>query len=279
MAMKTLQQLADEGLFTKTAEQKLIKQQLFDMIKDSAQKNAIGRQVVQVIPLRQGSSLDFDLADASSMKVRKMSEAGEAPLTRETYSKITVTPVKYGGNVKITTEMIEDSNFELIERNLRQMGREMGNKETEIILDSFHSNFTAVPSAGTELGIVDITAAMTQIETADYSPNAMVLHPTQVNELRNIDTFVEADKVGDRRTFENGFVGRIFALDSVISTIQTSNTVDVLDTNEAGALVIRRPLTVERWNDPLRDLVNATVTQRMAAVTFRATAGATITVS
>lgn len=279
MAMKTLQQLADEGLFTKSAEQKLIKQQLFDMIKDSAQKNAIGRQVVQVIPLREGSSLDFDLADANSMKVRKMSEAGEAPLTRETYTKISVTPVKYGGNVKITSEMIEDSNFELIERNLRQIGREMANKETEIILDSFHANFTAVSSAGTELGIVDLTSAMNQVETADFSPNAMVLHPKQVNELRNIDTFVEADKVGDRRTFENGFVGRIFAMDGVITTIQTSDKVDVLDTNEAGGLVIRRPLTVERWNDPLRDLINATVTQRMAAVTFRATAGATITVA
>lgn len=285
--MKTLQNLADEGLFTKSSEDHLIKQQMMDMIIDSAQKNALGRQVVQVINLRQGSSLDFNLADRDSMAVRVMSEAGEAPLTRESYSTVRVTPKKYGGQLSITTEMIEDSNYELIERNLRQAGREMANKETSLIIESFNDTTNGFPSnadhnitsAGTELGIVDITSGMKEIEEQDFDPNVMLLHPTQVNELRQIDTFVEADKVGNRATFENGWVGKIFSLDTLITSLQSSNVAHIIDTREAGILVVRRPLTVERWNDPLRDLVNATFTQRMAASVLRPRAGVKITVS
>lgn len=285
--MKTLQELADEGFFTTTAEPELIKEQLFATIKDASQKNAIGRQLVEVVPLRNGSSLNFELADKDSMIVGRVGETAEIPLTRETYTEIIVTPRKYGGVVKISKEMIEDSNFELIERNLRQAGREMANTETQKVFDAFNDTTLGFPkngdhditSAGTEFGIIDITNGMQQIEEQDYIPNVMALNPKQVNEIRQIDTFVEADKVGNRNTFEKGFVGKIFSLDSVVSSIQSADVVHILDQTEAGVMVIRRPLTVERWNDPLRDLVAAGFTQRFETVVLRARAGVKITIS
>lgn len=287
--MKTLQQLADEGLFNTASESRLIRQQMFAMIKDSSMKNAIGRQLVEVVPLREGSSIDFELANKDSLMVRQMGEGAGAPIARENYTTVTVRPVKFGGNVKITTEMIEDSNFELIERNLREAGKQMANKETTLVFNAFHdstSGFASVTtpnthnitSAGTEIGIVDISKGVQACEDYDYYANAMAVNPEQAHELRQIDTFVEADKLGSREVIERGLIGKIFGLEVASTSLQTAGTVDILDTREAGVLVMRRPLTVEKWNEPLRDLVNATFTQRMQAAVLRAQAGAKITV-
>ena len=284
--MKTLQELADEGILFKDHESELIKQNLVSTIKDSAQKTAVGRQIVQVIPMKEGSTLDWDKADKGSMIVRKIGESTAGRLTRETYTKIQSTPEKYGGTIKITKEMIEDSNFPLIERMLKQAGKEVSNTEDTIIFNSFADTSTGFPSEtgfsinsqGTELGVVDFTNSMSLIEGQDFNPDTFVVHPTQVNELRQIDTFVEADKLGDRRVFETGWVGKIFGMDGVRSTNLTENVAYVLDKTEAGMLVIRRPLTIEKFNDPLRDLVGATFTQRMSARVVEAKAGVKITV-
>jgi len=284
--MKTLQELADEGILFKDHESELIKQQIVSTIKDAAQKKNVGRGLVHVIPLREGSTLDWDKADKDSLLVRKIGEGANSRLTHESYTKIQSTPEKYGGTVKITQEMIEDSNFPLIDRQLKQAGREMAKTEDTIIFNSWADATTGFPSNadnafnsnGTELGIIDVTNAMQVIEDADYEPSNYVINPKQINELRQIDTFVEADKVGDRRTFQNGFVGKIFGIDAVKSTILAADTAYVIDKEEAGMLVIRRPLTITKFNDPIQDLVGASFTQRMSARTIESTAGVKVTV-
>lgn len=284
--MKTLQELADEGILFKDHESELIKQQLVSTIKDASQKKTVGRQLVQVIPLREGSTLDWNKADKDTLIVRKIAEGANSRLTHETYTKIQSTPEKYGGTIKITQEMIEDSNFELIERQLRQAGREMATTEDTIIFNSWSDAVTGfrqngdhlISTQGTELGIIDITNGMQQIEEQDYVPNVYVINPKQVNELRQIDTFVEADKVGDRRTFTNGFVGQIFGINAIKSTILSADTAYIVDTNDAGMLVIRRPLTISKFNDPIQDLVGAAFTQRMSARVVEERAGVEITV-
>lgn len=284
--MRTLQELADEGILFKDHESELIKQQLVSTIKDASQKKNVGRQLVQVMPLREGSTLDWNKADKDTLLVRKIGEGVNSRLTHETYTKIQSTPEKYGGTIKITQEMIEDSNFALIERQLKQAGREMANTEDTIIFNSWADSTTGfvqnadhdINSQGTELGIIDITNSMQQIEEQDYEPTAYVINPKQVNELRQIDTFVEADKVGDRRTFTNGFVGQIFGIGAVKSTILAADTSYVIDTNDAGMLIIRRPLTISKFTDPIQDLVGASFTQRMSARVVEERAGVRITI-
>ncbi len=284
--MRTLQELASEGILFKDHESELIKQQLVSTIKDASQKKTVGRQLVQVIPLREGSSLDWDKADKDSMIVREIGEGANSRLTHETYTKININPKKYGGTVKITEEMIEDSNFPLIERMLKQAGREMAIKEDTLIFNSFKDATDGfiqnadhdLTSQGTEYGIADVTLGMKEIEEQDYNPNVQILHPTQIQELRLIDTFVEADKVGNRRTFETGFVGKIFGLDTVKSTIVDANEVFIIDSLEAGSLVIRRPLTIKKFDNPMQDIIGASFTQRMAARVIEERAGVRITI-
>lgn len=285
--MKSLQELADSGVLFQSHESELVKQNLFAIIKEASIASPVGRQIVDVINMQFGSTLDFDLADKDSMKVRLVAEGAEIPLDAESYTKKSITPQKYGVRIGITNRMIEDSNWDLIERNLREAGRRMGLKEDELIFTEMQDTTNGFPSvtghnitsAGTELAIADIVGAMKVIEQQDYVPKIMVMNPEQTSELRQLDTFVEADKVGDRRVFERGWVGRIFGLDTIITSQLAASKVLVLDSNEAGGLIIRRPLTVEKFKDSVRDLTQASITTRMAPVVFRPQAGALITVS
>lgn len=289
--MKSLQELADSGVLFKSAENELVKQNLFNIIKDASISAPIGRQIIDVINMKFGSTLDFDLADKNSMDVRKIAEGAVYPIDAESYTKKSVTPDKYGIRIAITNTMIEDANWDLIQRNLREAGRRIGLKEDNLIftaLEDATNGFAssseggtshAVTSAGTEIAMADLTAAMKVIDQSDYVPNTVVMNPAQVKEFRDLDTLTEADKIGDRRMFERGWVGRIYGMDTIITNTVSASTTVVLDKNDGGGLVIRRPLTVEKWKEPIRDLTEAVVSTRMAAVCFRPAAGAVITVS
>jgi len=145
-------------------------------------------------------------------------------------------------------------------------------------------NSHAITSQGTEMSIYDIANMMKVIEEDDYIPNVLVIHPTQTAELRQIDTFVEADKVGSDIAFQKGFVGKIFGMDVIRTTKawvdQTSSQYAwCLDAPQAGVLVVRRPLTMRAFEIPERDSVAAAVSFREEAGVLVAKAGAKLTIS
>jgi hypothetical protein len=290
--MKTLQQLADEGELFYAFESELVKQQLFEVVRDASIENRIGRQLVDVINLKSGAALDIITADKDSMEFRRIAEGALIPVDTEAYTKATVTPAKWGNRVVISTELQEDANWDVMQRNLRQAGREAGVREDVIIFTAFNDATYGFPSTtgqygtsvGTEISVADIATMMYGPEAQDYNPNVLVLHPSQVKELRQIDTFVEADKVGSRVTFDKGFVGKIYGMDVVISRSawvgQTSTEYAwCLDTTEAGVLVVRRPLTMKTYELPERDAVGVAVTFREEARVLRPQAGYRLTIS
>lgn len=280
--MKKLEQLANEGELFSNFESELIKQQLYQKIKDAKLAATVGRQLVDVVKLKAGSSLDWILADKDSLKFRKVAEGTEIPIDTESYTKTNIEPEKYGDRIVISTELQEDANWDMLKRNINQAGRYAGLKEDELVFDAFSNGVSAdnsFSSGGTELSASDIVDARKRINTNDFQADTIVMNPKQVYELQQVDTFVEADKVGNRQTWTNGFVGRMFGLDVVETTNVSADTVYVADTKEAGVLVVRRPLTMKTYEIPERDSLGVALTFRQAAKVLRDTALAKITVS
>lgn len=284
--MEGIEKLASHGALMRDWESEVIKQQLFAQIKDAAYAARVGRQLFDYVKLTAGSALDFDLEDKDSITFTKLGEGVTIPYDAEAYTKVTVTPAKYGATVMMSSEMKEDANWDLLRRNVRRMGTMAGLKEDALIVAAMADatyGFAATTnhafnSSGTELDIVDIVTAVKRVKENDYYPNVMLIHPTQEAELNQIDTFVEADKVGSRATFERGFCGRIFGLDVITSSSCTEDKVYVLDSREAGVYVERRPLTMKAFEVPEKDSVAVAVTFRGAARVLRSAAGCEITV-
>ena len=92
---------------------------------------------------------------------------------------------------------MEDSQFDVFEANLREVGRRFAEKETELILTALDGASTSV-SGGAALTIANITQAILGIHNDDYNPTDMLIGSEVLNDLQNIDTFVEVNKFGNR---------------------------------------------------------------------------------
>lgn len=286
---KVLEKLVDEGELITSWESELVKEQIYAQIIDAAYANRVGRQILKPVQLNAGSALNFELETKNSISFNRVAEGSLLWKDVENYTEITVTPVKYGTSIGIAQEAIDDANWDLIKRNLTALGIQAGLKEDALVVAAmanstygFYGGTTSshrVTTTGTELDIVDIVSAIVYPRTDDCNPNVMLLNPKQEGELNQIDTFVEADKVGNRTTFEKGFIGRIYGLDCIVSSSCTADRVYILETARAGVIVIRRDLSTSLFDVPERDSKGVACTFREAAQVLYPEAGCDIVVS
>jgi hypothetical protein len=104
----------------------------------------------------------------------------------------------------------------------------------------------------------------------------MICGAEVVNDLRNIDTFVEADKSGVNDPTKP-LIGRIFGMDVLVSNNVTATLAYVIDAAHSFVIAEKRPLTVERYSDFARDSGFVVVTQRVAVAALRNEATSEIT--
>lgn len=278
--MKSIEKLADQGELFTNLESETIQTQFYEQIVDAAKRERVGRQLVDVVKLRKGSTLRFVLEDKNSLGFREIGEGTEIPADVESYSKIEVSPTKYGNRIPISSEMREDSKWNLLKRNLKRAGYKAGLKEDNIIFNTFSDEAgLTISSDGTELALSDIVEARRKVNQEDFSADTIVMNPKQVAELQLIDTFTEADKIGTTETIRNGFVGKIFGLNVIETPTISKDTVYVMDSKVAGVLVVKRPLTQKMYEVPERDSYEVALTFRKAAKVLRGDSIAKITVS
>ena len=118
------------------------------------------------------------------------------------------------------------------------------------------------------------TNAINNLEKSDYTASDFVIGPDVAWDLRNIDTFVEANKAGVNNPSQS-LIGTIFGMKVWVSNNIVSNRVTT-STNATDALVIdksyalafaeKRPITVERYNDVTRQLDGITLSARWDAL-------------
>lgn len=227
----------------------------------------------------QGPTLPINLETPDSIAVREIGEGAEVPLDNMDFTSTTVTPVKFGTAIRITREMIEDSQFELLQRNVRAVGRRLAENETSLVLTALDGTANDI-SGGAALTIANITTAIKNVEDNDFVPTDIVIGNEAAFDIRNIDTFVEADKSGSTEMLQRGFIGRIYGLPvtrfspASTATPSTAHTrhVYVFDRTETYGIAIKRDISVENFDLPTYDMQGAVVTQRIAVVLLRSAA-------
>lgn len=230
----------------------------------------------------EGSSFSVNLVTPNIIKIRNVAEGAEIPLDSTAFTSVTFTPKKYGVAIRITREMMEDSQFDILEANLREVGRRFAEKETELILTALDGASTTV-TGGAQLTIANITSAILGVHNYDYSPTDMLIGFEVLNDLQNIDTFVEAQRAGNTDMLTKGFVGNIYGLNvAKFSTNAAPSTTYakyayVFDRRQAYAIAIKRDITVENFMLPSVDMEAAAITERLDVQLLRAISVAKIT--
>tara|TARA_Y100000310_G_C20698489_1_gene827458 strand:- start:878 stop:1753 length:876 start_codon:yes stop_codon:yes gene_type:complete len=227
-----------------------------------------------------GSSIDIPLQTKDTMEVHRVTEGAVVPLDVESYTDFNMKPIKYGVRIMITKEMQEDSLFDVMSLNVATAGYELADNEETLILATWdtgtgQSTGTRVANSNATLPISDITAAMQGIEEENFSATHMIVGVEVANDLRNIDTFVEADKAGISDPSQR-LIGKIFGMKVMVSNNVTAAYAYIIDANHAFLIAEKRPITIERYFDAARDTNFAVATQRFVTRYLRAGAIARI---
>jgi HK97 family phage major capsid protein len=217
----------------------------------------------------------------NALSVDRVGEGGEIPMAQSEFTSLTLTPVKYGVRVGVTREMAEDGILDLLSYHAELAGYEFADNEEALIVSQLDAADTAasnsVANSNATLPITDITAAMQNLEAANYTPTHMIVGAEVCNDLRNIDTFNEADKTGGPSALNQRLVGSIFGMKVLMSNNVSAKLAYVIDANYAFVIAEKRTLTIERYSDYARDTGFIAVTQRFAAHYLRSGATSEIT--
>jgi HK97 family phage major capsid protein len=266
----------------------LIVKKIHDTLIAEVDKNLIPRSEAALLitgAMIPGSSYDIDLEAENKMDVRKIAEGAEIWLDQDEYTSVNIKPLKYGVAIRITREMMEDAKWDLLARNVAKAGKRMAENETNLILTEVAANAANTVAGGASITIANITRAIQYLDDADYTASTILVGNEVMYDLRNIDTFVEYQKVGNTDMLAKGFIGTIYGLkvlkfstNAAPSTTYSKYAV-VFDSSEAYAIAEKRAVTVENFDLPTFDMSGACITQRIAVKTLRSNAIALITTS
>ena len=284
--IKYIKELLQTGLGTEG--QLLIPRKIHDTLIDEVDKNLIPRSEAALyfgpgdIP---GSSIDVDLVTPNTMNIRVVGEGAESPIDEPAYTSFNLKPIKYGVAIRITSEMMEDSKWNLLEHSVRTAGKRFAENETSLIITDGLDNAESTVAGGAAITIANITRAMQYLDDEDYTPTTLFVGMEVLNDLRNIDTFVEANKVGNTDMLQRGFLGTIYGLNVVkfSTNAAPSSTYSkyayVTDKMHAYVMAEKRTVTIRNFELPVNDMSAANITQRIKVRYLRAKAIAKITTS
>ena len=232
----------------------------------------------------KGSAFTVNLEEPNTLDIKRVAEGAEVTLDQQAFETVEYRPVKYGVAIRITREMREDSQFELLQRNIRTAGKRFAESETSLILTQLDAANSTV-TGGAAITIANLAEAIYNVENEDYDPTDILVGNEIAQDLRNIDTFVEADKAGNTEMMSRGFIGTIFgkSVHRFSTNAAPSSThakyAYVFDRTQTYGIAISRDLTVENFTLPIYDMDGAVLTKRIDVKLLRSKAVSRITTS
>lgn len=253
----------------------LIQTEVYATVLAGAEPAKIMRNVLPVIQCKS-NKLDWVMGEAGTY-AGKVAEGAEIPIGTQNYDKRTFTIEKYGVRPLITNELIEDGLFDIVNLEIEKAGAKVENtinqESLSVILENSGASHDTAAGAGVQ-GVKAIASAMGQVSGGDFKPDTVILHP-------EAETKVLLDYVPgsyDTSIHQTGKFANILGLRAFSCNVadnsatyiwdyDTDNDIGmlVLDSRNAGAIAMRRDIQVERYADPIRDLIGMSVTCRFDA--------------
>jgi len=264
----------------------LIPTKIYQVMQEYAAINDIINDVsMTVIPADQipGATLNVDIAVGGSYKPKVFSSGGKLPEEEIKYTQATLDFTKpWGINFNIGYDLIEDSQFNLIEQHVRMAGAQMGQYSTEQILAVMSSTNDGDGTMNTQTAGADTTtlahlrSAIDQIIVDEFVPDTF-LAPSHVM----------ADAIAQDTTYTSyagNFHDNIIYLKEPLpwslsyircessslwtesSGLPTNCISYVFAKNYAYISGRKRWLRIENYSDPVRDLTGAVISARQDTV-------------
>lgn len=285
-----------EALTTQDAKI-LMRRVITGMMREAAEPNYIGTKLLQKVRLKDGRSIVFPAIGA--IRAHDIGETQSYPEESPDFILGTTEEVKVGKSglmVSISEEMINDSQWDVIGIMVRQMGAAMARWKEEKIFRQFSAHGHQVfnndirekyAEAGTTgmdiegnynntLSTEDLIDMFIAVMNNGYTPTDILMHPLSwsvffKNDI--IESLTHAALGGSQTTNlsikPDQVQGRIpFQINIMFSPFIPFNMehkkfdMYVVDRNNIGILLEKDPLSLDQFDDPMRDIQKLKVKER-----------------
>jgi hypothetical protein len=270
----------------------LIPTKIHQIMYDSAVQADITPDIsITIIPADQipGTTHKVDIAVDDSYVPKKFMSGGQVPTETIATTQATLDfSESFGVNFRITNDLIEDSQFDLIEMHVRNAGREMGefaaNEAAYVMITSTDGDGTLNTSAGgaDTTTYTNVYAAWNEnIKDGYVSDTFLGSHHLIYDAISQDTTFTQDANEWRNELVRTGFAP-FLGLKPVLSEITTLTHATGLSSGAAYADLNsfvfakdyalltgrKRWLRLENYSDPVRDLVGAVVSSRQDSITI-----------
>ncbi|MEM3628516.1 MAG: phage major capsid protein [Candidatus Bathyarchaeia archaeon] len=256
----------EEGLFSDAAQ---ALGRMHDTVIEAAKPNLIGREIIWVRPTKEPLER---FPKAKKGKAYVMAEGGKVYVAGEKYDKIDVsTNVIIKSAAEWTQEFLEDATWNVMDRQVAECGRNVAEKETELVLSLYNSiaasdlaGGAVLAGGGTAMDWNKVTALWDAVVNEDFSPKVLVLHPRQVTQLWRDDKFINSLYWGEGVDIRKGVLAETYlGMRIVTSTKCTNGTAYAIDTDVAAVMLIRRDLQTQDYEDPKNGVYGTVAHERI----------------
>lgn len=241
---------------------------LHDSVIEAAKPALIGRELIWVMPTTE-SMVRFPKAKLG--KAKKTAELAQTWIHGEKYATTDVkTNIEIRSGAEYSKKFFEDATWPVMERQAAEVGRSIAELETEKILD-LYDNISASDLAGGDAfngsGALDwagFVGFWKRLKKQNFSAKILAINPEQAADLWQEDKFIHSFYFGDQADVARGILGQSYlGMKIAVSTKVTDGTVYAIDTDIAAAMLLRRDIMTEPFENPRDDRYGVVASERI----------------
>ncbi len=238
---------------------------IYDIAVEAARKMAVGRDLVWSVPVTSPKVRFYLSKRGSVWRVRD----GPPLQTPEHFETVDVTvDHEYGYDALFSQAYIEDAPFNVIERAVKDAAQLLEEQLTKDIVAVYEGITAGDLAGGAEISAgsagslswADLVKAWTAAKKAGYTADMAMVNPDQVADLWNDDKFIHSFYFGDSVDVERGILGETYLGFRIVETdLCTATKVHLIDTAKAAALLLRRDILTQPYEERLSQGVICTL--------------------
>ncbi len=184
-----------------------------------------------------------------------------------------------------TREFLEDATWNVMDNMVQKVGRALALKETQAIIALYGAVADADLAGGAPingnnavLSWSGLLALHNAVRGENWRPTVLAVSETQLHQLLNDDKFIHSQYFPSSETdIEQGSIGSVLGMRVQASTLVPNGTAYAIDTRVASAMLLRRDITVEDWEDVKTGKYGVRATTRFGLGILRSAAIAKMT--
>lgn len=235
---------------------------LRDRVEDIVEEELVYRDVFRPYDATDISSnvVQIPVPDDAGQHPKIVDEGAEFPRSHEEYSLEELYFDKFGFEVPLTMEAVEDSRIDLtqdqVDRQARAMAEDINARAFEELVTTIEEDSYAVQSDNINgtMTYNDLLEGRETLLTNNYDPDLLIADVNAVHDLLKSDNFLRATEIGDEMR-RDGAVGRIAGMEIV----EDDSGLDITGGSNPGAVMVdtdlfgyegeRTPVTTEEYSE------------------------------